>query len=608
MNVNNIALQNRIYVNDAGESVAEAVVSKETDVAKLASGQTITGKISSVDGNNATILVDGNEINAKLEGNMSLKEGQMVTFSVKGASDAQLTLAPLYTNLNSEEMASKALSAANIPISEDSLEIVGKMMEAGVSIDKDTLGAMVHASMEFPEADIKNLSEMQRYGLDINENNIEKFSAFKNYENQITGGMEKIVDGITDGYKELLAAGKSLEANELMSSVLKTFSGVTDSDGGIASVTVANEANAQTLEVGTPNQTMLAADVQGLGDGGESLIREKMVISEEALLLKGEDITPSVEVLKQEAEVVNEESIRNLETRVIEPGREQQIVNTETAQKVADAWTTLDNTDKSAMVDILKQSGLGENEAKFLLSENATTNDFFEATRSILSSGNVSEAMMNMLESDDFSSMLKQQIQSQWLLSPIDVENKQTVEKLYDRLNEQVKDLTSAIESISMQGSELAKNLDNMNQNLDFMEQMNQMMQYIQLPLKMNGSEATGDLFVYTNKKSLAENNGTVSALLHLDMKNLGPLDVYASINTGSNKVTTRFQLADDSLIDFMQSHMHILNERLEKRGYAITSEVGSLEGADKRPDVPGMPVSSSEGTLIKKTGFEAFA
>ena len=608
MNVNNIALQNRIYVNDAGERAAEAVVSKETDVAKLASGQTITGKISSVDGNNATILVDGNEINAKLEGNMSLKEGQMVTFSVKGASDAQLTLAPLYTNLNSEEMASKALSAANIPISEDSLEIVGKMMEAGVSIDKDTLGAMVHASMEFPEADIKNLSEMQRYGLDINENNIEKFSAFKNYENQITGGMEKIVDGITDGYKELLAAGKSLEANELMSSVLKTFSGVTDSDGGIASVTVANEANAQTLEVGTPNQTMLAADVQGLGDGGESLIREKMVISEEALLLKGEDITPSVEVLKQEAEVVNEESIRNLETRVIEPGREQQIVNTETAQKVADAWTTLDNTDKSAMVDVLKQSGLGENEAKFLLSENATTNDFFEATRSILSSGNVSEAMMNMLESDDFSSMLKQQIQSQWLLSPIDVENKQTVEKLYDRLNEQVKDLTSAIESISMQGSELAKNLDNMNQNLDFMEQMNQMMQYIQLPLKMNGSEATGDLFVYTNKKSLAENNGSVSALLHLDMKNLGPLDVYASINTGSNKVTTRFQLADDSLIDFMQSHMHILNERLEKRGYAITSEVGSLEGADKRPDVPGMPVSSSEGTLIKKTGFEAFA
>ena len=608
MNVNNIALQNRIYVNDAGERAAEAVVSKESDVAKLASGQTITGRISSVEGNNATININGNEINAKLEGNMALNEGQMVTFSVKGASDAQLTLAPLYTNLNSEEMASKALSAASIPISEESLEIVGKMMDAGVSIDKDTLGAMVHASMEFPEADIKNLSEMQRYGLDINENNIEKFSAFKNYENQITGGMDKIVDSIADGYKELLAAGKSLEANELMSSVLKTFSGVTDSDGGMATVTVANEANAKTLEVGSPNQTMLASDVQGLGDGGESLIREKMVISEEALLLKGEDINPSVEVLKQEADVINEENIRNLETRVIEPGREQQAVNTETAQKVADAWTTLDNTDKSAMVDILKQSGLGENEAKFLLSENATTNDFFEATRSILSSGNVSEAMMNMLESDDFSSMLKQQIQSQWLLSPIDVENKQTVEKLYDRLNEQVKDLTSAIESISMQGSELAKNLDNMNQNLDFMEQMNQMMQYVQLPLKMNGSEATGDLFVYTNKKSLAENNGSVSALLHLDMKNLGPLDVYASINTGSNKVTTRFQLSDDSLIDFMQSHMHILNERLEKRGYAITSEVGALEGADKRPDAPGMPVAAPEGTLIKKTGFEAFA
>lgn len=37
--------------------------------------------------------------------------------------------------------------------------------------------------------------------------------------------------------------------------------------------------------------------------------------------------------------------------------------------------------------------------------------------------------------------------------------------------------------------------------NVEFMNQVNQMYTYAQIPLKMSGQHASGELFVYTNKR-----------------------------------------------------------------------------------------------------------
>jgi hypothetical protein len=67
----------------------------------------------------------------------------------------------------------------------------------------------------------------------------------------------------------------------------------------------------------------------------------------------------------------------------------------------------------------------------------------------------------------------------------------------------------------------MAKEVTNLRQNIDFMNQLNQMYTYIQLPLKMSNKTANGELYVFTNKRSLVKENGAVSALLHLNMENL---------------------------------------------------------------------------------------
>lgn len=579
--------QTQKIINDY--SYKEQPASQDKDiVSNLSAGSSITGKITSMTGDTATIDVGGNQLSAKLDGSMNLKEGQIVTFTVRSSNDQSVTLSPLFTNMNTENVATKALAAASLPINEHSLQVATTMVEQGLSIEKNALTDMVHITEAYPDQDISRLAEMQRYGLDINDNTIEQFGAFKNYENQITDGMTKIMNQIPETINNLISNGNVSEGVKLLTNVIGTFT----------------EANITQMD---------ASVVQGMGEGGESLIRDKQVISEDIVLAAERGLDPGVDALVSEATKNTEINVETFEATVRVPGQEAEKVNIEYSSKVADAWQTLDNSDKSAMVDVLKQSGLGENEARFLLSDNANASDFLKATAELLKTDSLPDSMREMITDDKFGSIMKSQMQGQWLLSPIDVGSKETVESLFHRLTEQTRGLMEAVAEVTpLTSTDLQQSLSNMNQNMDFMEQMNQMAQYVQLPLKMNGSEATGDLYVYTDKKSLAEKEGNVSALLHLDMKNIGPVDVYASISPGNN-VFTKFYLPSEEMINFISDNIHILNERLENRGYSIKSEITKSEKGAGRPDEPGNIGSAAEGRkvterMISKISFDCFA
>ncbi len=115
--------------------------------------------------------------------------------------------------------------------------------------------------------------------------------------------------------------------------------------------------------------------------------------------------------------------------------------------------------------------------------------------------------------------------------------------------------------------------MGNINENVEFMNQMNQMFNYVQLPLKLSNSQAHGDLYVYTNKKNLARRDGMLTAFLHLDMDHLGALDVSISLQTEKNQVTTKFYLDEDSII-LVGEHMDELSQRLLKKGYQCKNMV----------------------------------
>ncbi|HCW40557.1 MAG TPA: hypothetical protein DGE56_07375 [Lachnospiraceae bacterium] len=163
-------------------------------------------------------------------------------------------------------------------------------------------------------------------------------------------------------------------------------------------------------------------------------------------------------------------------------------------------------------------------------------------------------------------------LQDAWSIRPEDVESSEKVEELYQKLGKQLKSLSGLLEENGQSSSNAFQAVTNLSRNVDFLQQINQTYAYIQLPLHLRqGEHKTGELFVYTNKKNLAGKDGRVSALLHLDMEHLGPLDVYVALQ--DTKVSTKFYVQNDTILDYLEANMEVLTQRLKQRGYVCNCE-----------------------------------
>lgn len=183
-----------------------------------------------------------------------------------------------------------------------------------------------------------------------------------------------------------------------------------------------------------------------------------------------------------------------------------------------------------------------------------------------------------------------------WSIKPEDVESPEKVEELYQKLGKQLKGLSNLLEENGQRGSSAYQNVTNLSQNVDFLQQINQTYAYIQLPLHLRqGEHKTGELFVYTNKKNLARKDGQVSALLHLDMEHLGPLDVYVTLK--DTKVSTKFYVQNDAILDYLEANMDVLTERLQKRGYDCKCET-TLRTELQQTAQAMVPLLKTEGSV----------
>ncbi len=182
------------------------------------------------------------------------------------------------------------------------------------------------------------------------------------------------------------------------------------------------------------------------------------------------------------------------------------------------------------------------------------------------------EEKAQIFSSEPFKSMLKSGLQRQWTLTPQELTQEGRVEAFYQKLAKESAQLTrmmnEAMQSGGQGGSSTpARAMGNISENVEFMNQMNQMFNYVQLPLKLGNSQAHGDLYVYTNKKNMARRDGMLTAFLHLDMDNLGALDVSISLQTERNQVTSKFYL-DEEAAALVEEHIDELARRLSKKGY----------------------------------------
>ena len=535
----------------------------------LKNGAVIQGTVVSVndtpDGKLVNINVSGNEISARLQEGMDLKEGQSLQFAVKGLSSRAVTIMPLFENTAAMQSTIKALTAAGLETTPENVQMVKDMMEAGLPIDKASLQEMSKNLNLFSNSSVSTLVEMKSLNIPINENNINGFESYKNYEHQVVNEMEDIIESLPETYNALISGGEEAKAMNLYGSVLKLF----------------GQENAESnLEQGIGGASQVAGDAAGEAEAESGSVQGALDAGKEILDKSGntnKDLTLTLDMepgaLKEEA-AINSKSVSN---------------------EFIDTLKNLGVSDKNI------EKLITSSDSKALLNELAKNYEGADLTNVVENA-----AWKKLFSSDEYNKIIKDNISEQWLLKPSEVEDKENIQNLYQRLNNQVKHLAETVNNTGLAESKLGQSLSNLSNNLDFMNQLNQMFQYVQLPLQMAGQNVHGDLYVYRNKNRKMSEDGSVSAVLHLDMDNLGPIDVYVKML--EKKVTTNFYVADDSILDLINDNIHILNERLEKRGYSMNVTLklqddmdGEDAAVDEMFDVTRTPVLST-------TSFDARA
>ena len=586
----------------ASREVIENVSSDKSSSAlqNLSAGDTITGQMISREGDVVQLLLsDETVIQAKLDREMQMQPGQMITFTVKTSNNGTIALAPLFTNTTDMKTAAKALMNAGLSVNDGNMKMVSSMMKEGLPIGRDSLVYMKGQSALFPTADVTNLVQMHRMGIPMTEQNVEQFSAYKNYEHQVLDAANHIGELVGDTLGEMVSANPS-EAVAFFDTILELLTENNSTVAGDAA-TMTNLENAYLVN---DDAASLASDENNnLMSGAEAAKvasdkaqdTDATIAMLKAIMQQGDTTSMPDEQLGQARATGQPGEAALQEIQVHPDGNVMQSGGTNSVQETMEqlirdleAFTVQNDAAKSLVEAFAKGNISGAELLKHLKQECKDPAQF----RALLSNQGVQK-------------LLGKSLTDAWKLTAEQTSSKAEVKELYRRMEEQTRQIMDTLQASAKADSPLASAVTRLQNNLDFMNQLNQMFPYVQLPLSLSGSEAHGELYVYTNKKNLAKENGTVSALLHLDMEHLGTVDVMVRMNS-EQYVNTNFMVASEEVLDLIEAHLDELTARLNKRGYhmetscSLQEEDGSVMDKMIEQD---RPIS-----VISTTAFDARA
>lgn len=549
-----------------------STVKVNQQVRSFTPGQTVQGEVVSKNGSEVQIrLSDDMVLSARLEREIAIEVGKHMTFEVKSNGSA-LALSPLFANMSADANVLKAIDMAALPLNGRSLEMTQLMMQQGMSIDRNAMQSMYRDVAAYPEAAVADIVQLRQLGMAVNPETLAMLENYKALQHQLLAGMDSVLEEIPAQFEALLQQGDVQGAVDLYLSVAGVLTEETEVFTADALQT-AEDAKAAEM----PGEASAGAQPESLqgSKAAESFLGSGNISSAEASGPEnaGEAVLVRDLLGKEETESL----IRGLQ-RLDPEGTNAQLSGLL-------EWI---REGSASPEEVLK----AVNDARFLSGLDAGQN----------------RDLAGLLGGKAFGKLLKSQAMRQWLLKPEDLQEGQKVSETYERLSRQLSGIRQALaQAPGGGGSGAMKSVTSLQSNLDFMNQINQLYSYVQLPLNMSGRKTHGELYVYTNKRHLAQKDGNVSALLHLDMEYLGPVDVYVAMQ--SQKVSTKFYLRDDEMIDFIQAHIHILNERLEKRGYSMNCEMIVRE-----PEQAGKTVldhiseSGRNATLLSQYAFDVRA
>lgn len=547
MQISNLVSQyNNSVANGEPMTGAKGVEKLVSSLNEMSKGMIFEGTVSSVRGNQVKLaLSNGQQILARLAGKFSFEQGQSVFFQVKNNDGDTIEIKPYTVDGEGANLTlMDALKAAGLPVDGINLSMVNKMMEEHMPIDKTSLNQMYQLVQDNKDINVTTLVELKRLGIEINQVNAAQFENYANDKQAITIAMDSLIDELP---------------NALSAEDLSMYKLVTQARDILNIVT-------------------------------EGLTEEAFISSEASDMSQYEAIMRD----NQSAPVVKKHfNIAELFESLNSVSGESQDIHTTQKINNAPAIDTIllqENETKSNTIGFLlsdKQIEELNEQVRMLLpnlqennislySEDSSVVGILNDINSMLENTPANADTLRYLFSGEaFKLMLKEALEQQWMIKPGDLQkNPKKLDGLYDKIEKQITNMEIILKTSGVVNPKAETLADNIRGNIEFMNQINEAYTYVQVPLKMNEKNASGQLYVYTNKKSMSNPDKELSAFLHLDLEHLGGTDV--SIKMLHRKVTTNFYLDSDESYALVKQFLPVLEKRLQDKGYNCELNVNS--------------------------------
>ncbi len=534
----------------SAQTAAAVTQSVASELTQMQAGAVFEGSINAMDGSKIVLgLGNGQTIAARLEGSVNLMLGQSVFFQVKSNDGNTIAIKPFMEGQPFNPTIQKALDAAGMEMTKDTMDMVNRMMEEGLPIDKQSLASMRQTLMQNPYVSLDTAVTMTKLGIPVNNQMAAQFENYQNDHHSMLQEMNKVMDGLSQVYAKAPASHLQ-QLNEQILSILQTDEGSTSNAQLFADPTQQAVADAkQPTQAVTADLPVIPNDTQKQAQDAAGM-QQKEGVTEQAT---------SQEVTSQEAEKQGTQAADGKEA-----AQPRQLAQLLTRHQTAQLEAQLKEVFPKA--ENLK------------LNTQLTAKEFLDAVaRQLEQQPSADKATLGRLFSGkEYHTLLKEVMQEQWTVKPEELKTEHKVEELYQRLNRQMGQIEQLAKQTGMNTGQLSQAAAQVRDNIEFMNQINQAYTYVQIPLKMANQNAHSDLYVYTNKRNLRKKEGELSAFLHLELENLGTTDV--SIKMLDKNVSTKFYLEDDAAYDLIEAHLPQLQERLERLGYNCRITVENRE------------------------------
>jgi len=582
MHISNLVSQYQRNANNNSTEELKGATSMQkmvSAVSEMTQGSVFEGTVMSVKGGKVILsLSTGQSIVAQLEGRVQLKVGTPMFFQVKSNNGSVLAIKP-YTGNGSggNPILMNALTTAGVPVTERNLEMVKAMMHQQMPIDKQSILEMVKHVSAYEQTNVQTIVDMVRLGLPVDAELAAQFEQYGKGEYALLGKMDSTVEQVLNllGSEEVYPE-KAVELNHklvdailnpetAMQSVADDVEQLLFGGAGQSQVTGAEQAAigkdaVLNMLLGNNGQAGVTVELHTQGQASDG----RVPLSQQTLaqVFSGEQLEQITKMLQSTPTLVDNPNLFITETgeEIFVDTMQEENVQATTAEVAAEEQTV---------------------EAKQVLNTELTVEKFLKA---------IQQGLMNKQEfgflgvqkffgSKEYQSVLKELMQEQWLVRPEELDGEQ-LKETYKKVLQQTGQLEQIMRSTGLEQQQFLQNVADIRGNVEFMNQLNQIYTFVQLPLKLSGQNANGDLYVYTNKKNLTDPDTEVSAFLHLDLEHRGATDV--SVKMLRKNVKTNFYFSDDASYELVQKYLPVLEAKLNQKGYNCTFTVSN---EDKKVD-----------------------